>query len=54
MQLSIMAGESGDGLPFLGSLMSLVSHGEIRYEGLLAAVHMAESTIALSNGEPRG
>jgi hypothetical protein len=47
-----MAGEvAGDGLPFLGSLMSLVSHGEIRYEGLLADVNMNTSTIALSNGE---
>ncbi len=46
-----MAGEpAGDGLPFLGSLMSLVSHGEIRYEGLLADVSMETSTIALSNG----
>lgn len=31
-----------------------VSHGEIRYEGLLANVDMPNSTIALSNGELPG
>ncbi|KAL4421803.1 hypothetical protein ABPG77_009609 [Micractinium sp. CCAP 211/92] len=44
-----MAETGGDGLPFIGSLMSLVSHGEIRYEGTLFTIDMPNSTIALSN-----
>lgn len=43
-----MAGN--DGLPYIGSIMSLVSAGEIRYEGVLYNIDMPNSTIALSNG----
>ena len=37
-------------LPYIGSTMSLVSHGDIRYEGVLYTIDMPNSTIALSNG----
>jgi len=40
-----------DGLPYVGSLMSLVTHGEVRYEGILAEIDMPNSAISLSNGE---
>ena len=44
--------EGGDGgLPFVGSLMSLVSHGDVRYEGVLYSIDMPNSSIAMSNGE---
>ena len=39
------------GLPYLGSLMSLITHGEVRYEGILAEVDMVNSSLRLSNGE---
>lgn len=45
-----MAETGGDGLPFLGSLMTLISHGDIRYEGVLYTIDMPNSTITLSNG----
>lgn len=32
-----MAGPGDDGLPFIGSLMSLISSTDIRYEGALSA-----------------
>lgn len=35
----------------LGSLISLVSKSEIRYEGVLDSADMEQSTIALRNGE---
>ena len=38
------------GLPFLGSLMSLITHGDVRYEGILADVDMTTSSLRLSNG----
>lgn len=43
-----------DGLPFIGSLLSLLSSGDVRYTGLLHQVDMENSTLALSNGEQRG
>jgi hypothetical protein len=43
--------EGGDGLPFIGSIMKLISSGDIGYEGCLAFIDMPNSTIALSNGE---
>jgi hypothetical protein len=43
--------EGDSGLPFLGSLMSLVSHKDIRYEGVLSKIDIPNSTISLSNGE---
>ena len=45
-----MSGE-GSGLPFVGSVMSLITHGEVRYEGVLSSIDMPNSSIALSNGE---
>ncbi|KAI3424368.1 hypothetical protein D9Q98_009921 [Chlorella vulgaris] len=41
--------EGGDGLPFIGSIMKLISSGDIGYEGCLAFIDMPNSTIALSN-----
>ena len=35
----------------MGSLMSLVSHGDVRYEGVLYSIDMPNSSIAMSNGE---
>lgn len=40
-----------DSIPVLGSLMQLISHVEIRYEGILADIDMDNSTITLSGGE---
>ena len=40
----------GAGLPYVGSLMSLVTHGGARYEGILASIDMPNSSISLSNG----
>lgn len=37
--------------PTVAASQSLVSHGDIRYEGTLYTVDMPNSTIALSNGE---
>jgi protein LSM14 len=44
------ASASSDGLPYIGSLMSLISQGEVRYTGTLWTIDMPNSTIALSNG----
>jgi hypothetical protein len=40
--------------PYLGSLISLISMAEIRYEGLLYEVDTNESTIALTKGSKNG
>ena len=34
----------------MGSLMSLVSHSGVRYEGTLSDIDMPNSTITLRNG----
>lgn len=39
------------GIPYYGSYMSLMTHGGVRYEGVLTSVDMANSTLRLSNGE---
>ena len=39
------------GLPYIGSTMSLVTHGDVRYEGILAEVDMNTSSLRLTNGE---
>ncbi len=36
-------------MPFIGSLISLISKAEIRYEGTLFSISMEESSIALQN-----
>jgi hypothetical protein len=46
-----MASAEEAGLPFIGSLMSLISVSDIRYEGTLYSIDMPNSQIALSNGE---
>ena len=40
----------GAGLPYVGSLMSLVTHGGVRYEGVLSSIDMPNSAITLSGG----
>ncbi len=40
-----------DGMPFIGSHISLISKSGIRYEGVLNAINIEESSIALQNGE---
>lgn len=37
-------------MPFIGAKISLISKGDIRYEGTLYSIDMNESTIALQNG----
>lgn len=39
-----------DGLPYVGSLMSLVTHNGARYEGVLSSIDMPNSSITLSGG----
>ena len=45
-----MAQQSG-GMPYIGSLISLISKTGVRYEGTLYTIDMVESTIALQNGD---
>lgn len=52
----IVTSDCGDmaedaGVPYYGSYMSLMTHGGVRYEGVLTSVDMANSTLRLSNGE---
>jgi len=42
-----MADDSG--IPFIGSLISLISKAEIRYEGTLYTINMEDSSISLQN-----
>jgi hypothetical protein len=37
-------------IPYIGAKISLISRGDIRYEGTLYTIDMNESTIALQNG----
>lgn len=43
-------GDGGDGMPFIGSQISLISKSGIRYEGVLHTINMEESSIALQSG----
>lgn len=45
-----MAQQSG-GMPYIGSLISLISKTGVRYEGTLYTIDMQESTIALQGGK---
>ena len=38
-------------IPAVGSRISLVSSGDIRYEGILYSIDMVESKIALQQGD---
>lgn len=42
--------DAGDGMPFIGSQISLISKSGIRYEGVLHTINMEESSIALQSG----
>lgn len=41
----------GNAIPAVGSRISLISSGYIRYEGILYSIDMLESKIALQQGE---
>lgn len=42
-----------DGMPYIGSHITLITKSDIRYEGTLYTINMDESSIALSNGAAR-
>ena len=44
-------GQQSAGMPYIGSLISLISKTGVRYEGTLYTIDMVESTIALQNGD---
>ena len=43
-----------EGVPYLNSLISLISKSDIRYEGILYTINMDDSSIALSQGDQGG
>ena len=46
-----MAADDGSGgVPNVGSIIALISKSQIKYEGTLYTINLADSTIALQGG----
>jgi len=44
------SGQDDSAASFIGALISLTSHSNIRYQGILSNIDAAQATLSLENG----